>query len=77
EADRNHLHHRLQERFGKNVGLGVYLGLVGSTSLLAALSYRLAPACLVVLSAAYVGLMLLTAGESGRAVAPAKIARRD
>jgi UDP-GlcNAc:undecaprenyl-phosphate GlcNAc-1-phosphate transferase len=77
EADRNHLHHRLQERFGKNVGLGVYLGLVGSTSLLAALSYRLAPACLVILSASYVGLMLLTAGESGRAVAPAKIARRD
>ncbi|HVV64055.1 MAG TPA: MraY family glycosyltransferase [Rhizomicrobium sp.] len=77
EADRNHLHHRLQERFGKTAGLGVYLGLVGSTSLLAALSYQLAPACLAILSCAYLGLMLITTREADRAVAPAKIVRRD
>jgi UDP-GlcNAc:undecaprenyl-phosphate GlcNAc-1-phosphate transferase len=61
KGDRNHFHHRLDERFGANAGLAIYLGLVASTSLVAALAPRTAPACLAFLAASYVALMLVTA----------------
>lgn len=66
-GDRNHFHHRLDERFGTKAGLAIYLGLVASTSLLAALKRAYAPACLAFLAVSYIALMLATA--------PAMIAR--
>ena len=59
DPDRNHFHHRL-ERFGKNTGLAIYLGLVASTSFVAALAPRFAPDCLIVLSILYLTLMWMT-----------------
>jgi UDP-GlcNAc:undecaprenyl-phosphate GlcNAc-1-phosphate transferase len=76
EGDRNHLHHRLQERFGKHAGLAIYLGLVAMTSFAVAYSSDLGPACLIVLACAYLALMLLTASSSAP-TRSAKIARRD
>jgi UDP-GlcNAc:undecaprenyl-phosphate GlcNAc-1-phosphate transferase len=76
EADRNHFHHRLHERFGKLGGLAVYLGLVAASSFTVALQPGLAPFCLAALACAYVGLMLLT-GANAAAAAPVKIAPRD
>jgi UDP-GlcNAc:undecaprenyl-phosphate GlcNAc-1-phosphate transferase len=61
EGDRNHFHHRLHDRFGKNAGLAIYLGLVASTSIIAALAPRLAPDCLIALTVLYAGLMWVTA----------------
>jgi UDP-GlcNAc:undecaprenyl-phosphate GlcNAc-1-phosphate transferase len=60
DGDRNHLHHRLGERYGDAKGLAIYLGLVASTSFAAALAPGLAPACLAALAIAYAGLMRLT-----------------
>ncbi|HWA03723.1 MAG TPA: MraY family glycosyltransferase [Rhizomicrobium sp.] len=77
EADRNHFHHRLNERFGKTAGLTIYLVLVGSTSVVAALAPRFAPACLTALAFAYVVLLLATEEETRRRVAPVKITTRD
>ncbi len=76
EGDRNHFHHRLLDRFGKHVGLAIYLGLVASASFVVAYDSDLAPACLALLTCAYLGLMLLTASPSAQPV-PAKIVRRD
>lgn len=64
EADRNHFHHRLEDRFGKHGGLTIYLGLVASTSLIAALVPRFAPDCLMALVVLYVGLMWVTASKT-------------
>jgi len=64
EADRNHFHHRLDDRFGKRGGLAIYLGLVASTSLAVAVAPRLAPDCLMALVILYVGLMLVTVSKS-------------
>jgi UDP-GlcNAc:undecaprenyl-phosphate GlcNAc-1-phosphate transferase len=73
EADRNHFHHRLYQRFGKHAGLAIYLGLVAASSFTVALNRDLAPVCLAGLALAYLGLMLLTASGAST---PAKIARR-
>lgn len=75
EGDRNHLHHRLNDKFGKTAGLAIYLGLVGSTSLLAALAPRSAPLCLIGLACVYLGLMLATE-DANRTVASVKITTR-
>jgi UDP-GlcNAc:undecaprenyl-phosphate/decaprenyl-phosphate GlcNAc-1-phosphate transferase len=60
EGDRNHFHHRLHDRFGKNTGLAIYLGLVASTSVVAALAPQFAPDCLITLTTLYFGLMWVT-----------------
>lgn len=79
EGDRNHLHHRLHDRFGKNAGLAIYLGLVASTSFAVAYNPDFTPVCLAFVTCAYLGLMLLTAAPAAPAAqaAPAEIARRD
>jgi UDP-GlcNAc:undecaprenyl-phosphate GlcNAc-1-phosphate transferase len=74
EADRNHFHHRLHDRFGKHGGLAVYLGLVAATSFSVAVEPSLARDCLAALVVAYLGLMVLTAST---AVTPVKIVPRD
>jgi len=70
EGDRNHFHHRLDDRFGKHGGLAIYLGLVASTSLTVAVVPRLAPDCLMALVFLYVGLMWLTASNVAVETAP-------
>ena len=79
EGDRNHFHHRLHDRFGKNAGLAIYLGLVASTSFAVAYNPDFTPVCLAFVTCAYLGLMLLTAAPAAPAAqaAPAEIARRD
>jgi UDP-GlcNAc:undecaprenyl-phosphate GlcNAc-1-phosphate transferase len=76
EADRNHFHHRLFDRFGKRAALVIYLGLVASGSLVATLAPDLAPLCLFLLGCAYVGLMFATSETVTRPV-PVKISNRD
>lgn len=58
EPDRDHFHHRLEDRFGKTWGLACYLSLVGVTSILSTLAPHWAPVCLCVLSGSYVGLSM-------------------
>ena len=61
DGDRNHFHHRLQDLVGKTYGLIIYLGAVGSSSLMATLVPRLSVVCLLLLSAFYFGLTWLDA----------------
>lgn len=69
DGDRNHFHHRLHDRFGKNEGLAIYLGIVAASSLTAALAPGLAPSCLVALAVVYAGLMWITTKSVDRAAA--------
>ena len=61
DGDRSHFHHRLQDLVGKTYGLIIYLGAVGSSSLMTALVPRLSVVCLLLLSAFYFGLTWLDA----------------
>lgn len=70
DGDRNHLHHRLGERFGAGLGLAIYLSLVATTSLAATLAPGFAPACLAVLAIAYAAAMWFTAAASVHARRP-------
>jgi UDP-GlcNAc:undecaprenyl-phosphate GlcNAc-1-phosphate transferase len=60
-ADRNHFHHRLQDRVGGTFGLAIYLGVVGTSSLAASLFPHLALLCMVLLAAFYFSFAWLTA----------------
>jgi UDP-GlcNAc:undecaprenyl-phosphate GlcNAc-1-phosphate transferase len=60
DGDRDHFHHRLQDRFGKDMGLAIYAGLVATTSLASTLAPRFALVCLVVLTAVYFSFARLT-----------------
>ena len=60
DADRDHFHHRLQDRIGKTAGLCTYLGVVGTSSLLASVRPHLALVCMVVLAAFYFSFAWLT-----------------
>jgi UDP-GlcNAc:undecaprenyl-phosphate GlcNAc-1-phosphate transferase len=62
-ADRNHFHHRLQDRVGKAYGLLIYLGVVGSSSLIASLVPHLSLVCMVVLAAFYFSFAWLTEAD--------------
>jgi UDP-GlcNAc:undecaprenyl-phosphate GlcNAc-1-phosphate transferase len=48
-ADRDHLHHRLEAAFGTNTALGIYLGAVAVTAILAAAMPAVAPLCVAAL----------------------------
>lgn len=56
QPDRNHFHHRLEDRLGKNWGLLCYLGAVGVTSFVSTLAPQWAPLCLCFLSGFYFGM---------------------
>ena len=56
DADRNHFHHRLQDRVGHTFGLLIYLGAVGTSSLVASLMPSLSMLCLLLLTAFYFSL---------------------
>ncbi|MEI9889042.1 MAG: MraY family glycosyltransferase [Rhizomicrobium sp.] len=60
DADRNHFHHRLQDRVGKTAGLCTYLGVVGASSLTASLVPHLSLVCMVILAAFYFSFAWLT-----------------
>jgi UDP-GlcNAc:undecaprenyl-phosphate GlcNAc-1-phosphate transferase len=64
DADRDHFHHRLQDRVGKNYGLAIYLGVVGVSSLVASLAPHLSLVCLVVLAGFYFSFAWLANADS-------------
>lgn len=66
-ADRNHFHHRLQDRVGKTYGLMIYLGVVGCSSLIVSLIPHLSLVCMVVLAAFYFSFAWLTEAEAEQA----------
>ena len=52
-GDRDHFHHRLEDKLGKNQGLATYAVAIGASSLIATLDPRFALVCLCALSAFY------------------------
>jgi UDP-GlcNAc:undecaprenyl-phosphate GlcNAc-1-phosphate transferase len=60
QGDRDHFHHRLEDKLGKTAGLVVYLGVVGSTSLLSSFFPPMAPVCMVLLAGYYFSFAWLT-----------------
>jgi UDP-GlcNAc:undecaprenyl-phosphate GlcNAc-1-phosphate transferase len=60
ESDRDHFHHRLEDKLGKNQGLATYAATVAVSSLVATLDPRFALVCLCVLSAFYFSFAWLT-----------------
>ena len=59
-ADRDHFHHRLEDKMGKQQGLACYLAAVSLSSVVAALEPRFALVCLSMLSAFYFSFAWLT-----------------
>mgnify|MGYP001602168811 CR=1 FL=1 len=64
QADRDHFHHRLEDKLGKTAGLVAYLTVVGSTSLLSSLFPQTAPICMIVLAGYYFSFAWLTEARS-------------
>jgi UDP-GlcNAc:undecaprenyl-phosphate GlcNAc-1-phosphate transferase len=60
EGDRDHFHHRLEDKLGKHQGLATYAGAVAVSSLVATLDPRFALVCLCGLSAFYFSFAWLT-----------------
>lgn len=67
EGDRDHFHHRLENKLGKHIGLVTYAGVVGATSVTSAIAPRFSLVCLTVLAAIYFSFAGLTAGETNKA----------
>ena len=59
-GDRDHFHHRLEDKLGKHQGVATYAAAVTASSLVATLDPRLALVCLCVLSAFYFSFAWLT-----------------
>jgi UDP-GlcNAc:undecaprenyl-phosphate GlcNAc-1-phosphate transferase len=60
-ADRDHVHHRLEARFGAQSAVGIYLGSVAATSIVASLLPDFAPVCIAALALLYSAAIWLTA----------------
>jgi UDP-GlcNAc:undecaprenyl-phosphate GlcNAc-1-phosphate transferase len=60
DGDRDHFHHRLEDKLGKHQGLATYAAAVGVSSLVATLDPRFALVCLCGLSAFYFSFAWLT-----------------
>ena len=52
-GDRDHFHHRLQDKLGHKTGLAIYVGAVGGASLVASVFPHLALVCMVGLASLY------------------------
>jgi UDP-GlcNAc:undecaprenyl-phosphate GlcNAc-1-phosphate transferase len=63
DADRDHFHHRLQDRVGKTYALCIYLGAVGTSSVVASILPRTALVCMVLLTAFYFSFAWLTEAD--------------
>ena len=61
---RDHFHHHLQARFGRDLGLATYVGIVGSAALLVSIEPRFNLACIAALSATYACFTLVTIAPS-------------
>jgi UDP-GlcNAc:undecaprenyl-phosphate/decaprenyl-phosphate GlcNAc-1-phosphate transferase len=59
-GDRDHFHHRLEDKMGKRKGLACYVSAVAVSSLVATVEPRLALVCLCLLSAFYFSFAWLT-----------------
>ena len=59
-GDRDHFHHRLEDKVGKKLGLAAYAGAVASSSLIATLEPRFALLSFAVLAAFYFSFAWLT-----------------
>lgn len=59
-ADRDHFHHRLEDKMGKQKGLACYASAVAISSLTAVMAPRFALVCLCLLSAFYFSFASLT-----------------
>jgi len=64
DADRDHFHHRLEDRVGKTYGLYIYLGVVGSSSLLVTFLPHASLVCMIVLAAFYFSFAWLTGTDT-------------
>ena len=67
EGDRDHFHHRLEDRFGASTGLAIYLGMVAAGSYTATLAPALAPLCIGFEAVLYGGLIWMTQARSAHA----------
>lgn len=61
-ADRDHVHHRLETRFGTQSAVTIYLGSVAATSIVAAVLPSFAPLCIAALAILY-GAAIWATGE--------------
>jgi UDP-GlcNAc:undecaprenyl-phosphate GlcNAc-1-phosphate transferase len=68
-SDLDHFHHHLQTRLGRNLSLVVYLGAMAATSIISSLAPKLAPFCLISLTALYFTMTILPRG-SAQSVVP-------
>lgn len=66
-GDRDHFHHRLEDKLGQHLGLATYASAVGLTSAVSAVAPRFALLCLTVLTAFYFSFAWLTASEAAAA----------
>lgn len=62
-GDRDHFHHRLEDKLGKHLGLATYAGTVGVASVVSTLAPQFALVCLTVLTAVYFSFAGLTDSE--------------
>jgi len=69
-ADRDHFHHRLEEKMGKREGLACYIAAVGLSSVVAAMVPRFALVCVCLLSAFYFSFAWLTDANVARQAKP-------
>lgn len=63
-GDRDHFHHRLEDKMGKNLGLASYAAAVAASSVLATLEPRFTLVCLAGLCAFYFSFAWLTDSEA-------------
>lgn len=60
QGDRDHFHHRLEDKFGRRGGYIVYASVVGISSLIATYDPRFSLVCLIVLTSIYFSFAWLT-----------------
>jgi len=76
EGDRDHLHHRLEDKLGRNFGLVTYLSVVALSSVVASLAPHLSLVCVVALTAFYFSFAWLTDSDETAAMSAARLGPR-
>lgn len=62
-GDRDHFHHRLEDKLGERLGLATYAGTVGITSVVSSVAPQFTLVCITVLTAIYFSFAWLTDSE--------------
>jgi UDP-GlcNAc:undecaprenyl-phosphate GlcNAc-1-phosphate transferase len=75
-GDRDHFHHRLEDKMGKQKGYVCYISAVAITSLVSTLAPRFSLVCLCMLSAFYFSFAWLTGTEPARVSKPTQMSPR-